>query len=165
VRAHMRMDYPVPRAHPNNRGYGHIDYDLDAPLNDRSLGGPFPCKHQKPGPMTTTLHAGRPVLTRFGRGNPHKGGHCQFALSYDNGRHWVVLRTVVAVCFAGHSPYTIRVPIPKGARNGRALFAWTWIAAEGQREYYMNCADVRITGGEDHGTVTGPELLVAQLPG
>ncbi|KAI9592003.1 hypothetical protein BDF19DRAFT_452846 [Syncephalis fuscata] len=47
----------------------------------------------------------------------------------------------------------MRVPIPKGARNGR------------EREYYMNCADVLVRDGENRGSVTGPELLVAQLPG
>jgi hypothetical protein len=40
-----------------------------------------------------------------------------------------------------------------------------WIATEEQREYYMNYADVRISGGEDRRVLTGLELLVAQLPG
>ncbi|RKP10481.1 putative endoglucanase precursor, partial [Thamnocephalis sphaerospora] len=162
---HMRMDEPVPRGHPKNYGYRGVDYDLNAPLNDPSLGGSYPCKHQRLGPVTAVFKAGGYINTRFGRGNPHKGGHCQFALSYDNGRNWVVLRTVVATCFLGHPPYMYRVRVPKGARNGRAVFAWTWVSAEGKREFYMNCADIRIRGGSNRGALTGPELLVTQLPG
>jgi len=34
--------------------------------------------------------------------------------------------------------------VPSSAPSGQALFAWTWQNYEGNREYYMNCALVRI---------------------
>jgi len=56
------------------------------------------------------------------------------------------------------------VPVPSSAPNGEAIFAWTWINAVGNREYYMNCADVIVTGGTSPSSVTGPKLFVANLP-
>jgi len=56
------------------------------------------------------------------------------------------------------------VPVPASAPNGEAIFAWTWINAVGNREYYMNCADVIITGGTTPALVSGPRLFVANLP-
>jgi hypothetical protein len=56
--------------------------------------------------------------------------------------------------------------IPNDVANGDALFAWTWFNYEGNREMYMNCADVTVTGGQ--GTVDSfesayPEIFVANV--
>ncbi|AEO70619.1 uncharacterized protein THITE_2029285, partial [Thermothielavioides terrestris NRRL 8126] len=50
------------------------------------------------------------------------------------------------------------VPIPKFLKNGPATFAWTWFNKLGNKEMYMNCAPINITGG------TGDEKLIAELP-
>ncbi|KAF1811472.1 hypothetical protein P152DRAFT_380896, partial [Eremomyces bilateralis CBS 781.70] len=39
--------------------------------------------------------------------------------------------------------------IPPGVKNGDAIFAWTKFKNLGEREMYMNCAAVTITGGQD----------------
>ncbi|KAJ4297357.1 hypothetical protein N0V88_004275 [Collariella sp. IMI 366227] len=50
------------------------------------------------------------------------------------------------------------VPIPKFLKNGPATFAWTWFNKLGNREMYMNCAPINITGG------TGDEKEIEDLP-
>ncbi|KAK5658120.1 hypothetical protein OQA88_2676 [Cercophora sp. LCS_1] len=59
------------------------------------------------------------------------------------------------------------VPIPKGIPNGNATFAWTWFNKIGNREVYMNCAPVAITGGSDDGAFFEalPEMFVANVAG
>lgn len=46
----------------------------------------------------------------------------------------------------------------------RCTFAWTWINAVGNREFYMNCADIKITGGNGSG-IKGESLYLVNLPG
>lgn len=60
------------------------------------------------------------------------------------------------------------VPVPRGVPNGNATFAWTWFNKIGNREMYMNCAPVAISGGSDGDTAfldALPPLFVANLPG
>lgn len=55
--------------------------------------------------------------------------------------------------------------IPKGLKNGQATLAWTWFNNVGNREMYMNCAAIDITGGsdDDSGMSAFPNLFVANL--
>ncbi|KAI9593238.1 hypothetical protein BDF19DRAFT_467374 [Syncephalis fuscata] len=154
VAGHMKLYSPIPRGDPRNKGYGVSSTRLDAPLNGRKNPGKFPCRYQR-----------KNFTVEFMQGSPHFGGHCQFAMSYDNGKTWVVLRTIMSMCFEGKAPYRYSIALPKGARNGRVLFGWTFINAGGNLEYYMNCADAEISGGRDDGSLRGPELLVARLRG
>ncbi|KAK4221505.1 hypothetical protein QBC38DRAFT_491919, partial [Podospora fimiseda] len=59
------------------------------------------------------------------------------------------------------------VPIPKDLPNGNATFAWTWYNKIGNRELYMNCAPVSISGGASDTTFYNslPEIFVANVPG
>ncbi|KAK4149491.1 hypothetical protein C8A00DRAFT_37919 [Chaetomidium leptoderma] len=59
------------------------------------------------------------------------------------------------------------VPIPKALPNGNATFAWTWFNKIGDREVYMNCAPVSITGGADEkGFFEAlPQMFLANVPG
>lgn len=59
------------------------------------------------------------------------------------------------------------IPIPKGVPNGNATFAWTWFNKIGNRELYMNCAPVTISGGSDDTAFFNslPQLFVANIPG
>ncbi|KAL2255676.1 hypothetical protein VTK26DRAFT_2903 [Humicola hyalothermophila] len=50
------------------------------------------------------------------------------------------------------------IPIPKFLKNGPATFAWTWFNKIGNREMYMNCAPITITGG------TGDQAQIDELP-
>ncbi|KAG9520872.1 hypothetical protein KCU93_g7592, partial [Aureobasidium melanogenum] len=56
--------------------------------------------------------------------------------------------------------------IPEGMKNGNATLAWTWFNKIGNREMYMNCAPISITGGSDDDTFFNslPELYVANIP-
>ncbi|KAI9596064.1 hypothetical protein BDF19DRAFT_439511 [Syncephalis fuscata] len=167
VAGHMRLFAPIPRgdARIQKQYFGIADYDLNAPLNDHRFLGKFPCRHQRKGPVMAKYTAGKSFPVMFKTGNSHRGGHCQFAISYDNGQNWVVLKTIIDLCFLDKAPWVYNIPLPKGAKNGEAIFAWTWMNAEGNREYYMNCVDIEINGGSNTGSLTGPELFVGQLPG
>lgn len=57
--------------------------------------------------------------------------------------------------------------LPKGMKNGNATLAWTWFNKIGNREMYMNCAPISISGGSDDTTVYDalPEMFVANFPG
>ena len=59
------------------------------------------------------------------------------------------------------------VPIPKGLPSGNATFVWTWFNKIGNREVYMNCAPVSISGGAgDQGFFQGlPDIFMANVPG
>lgn len=57
------------------------------------------------------------------------------------------------------------VKIPANAPGSEScIFAWSWINAIGNREYYMNCADIKITGGAGS-SITGAGLLLANIGG
>ncbi|KAK4451349.1 hypothetical protein QBC34DRAFT_458189 [Podospora aff. communis PSN243] len=58
------------------------------------------------------------------------------------------------------------VPLPKFLKNGPATFAWTWFNKVGNREMYMTCAPVTITGGtaDEHEIQNLPDIFVANVP-
>lgn len=54
--------------------------------------------------------------------------------------------------------------VPKGVKNGQATLAWTWYNNVGNREIYMNCAAVDITGGSDDATMDDfPNMWTANM--
>ena len=55
-------------------------------------------------------------------------------------------------------PYKYDFTIPKEMPEGEYVFAWTWFNKVGNREMYMNCASVEVTGG------TGDEGFMSTLP-
>ncbi|KAI9593224.1 hypothetical protein BDF19DRAFT_448948 [Syncephalis fuscata] len=156
VTAHMQMYSPIPRGDIRNKEYKVPSHKIDAPLNGRKNPGKYPCRYQEKGPITGQYTAGKNFTVEFMQGSPHMGGHCQFGVSYDNGQTWVVLRTITTMCFEGKAPYQYTVPLPKGARNGRALLGWAYLNAGGNAEFYMNCADIEISGGKVDGST--PQL-------
>ncbi|KAG5459138.1 MAG: hypothetical protein BJ554DRAFT_497, partial [Olpidium bornovanus] len=163
--AHMEMKSPPPRRSKFNphEDYTTIDYSNTAPL--AADGSNFPCKGYPPKGNVATLRAGGEVRVELTGGAPHGGGHCQFAVSYDGGRSFGVLKTLVRNCMAGGEGLTPAVALPADLPAcSSCVFAWTWINAIGNREFYMNCADVEIqsAGGRP---VTLPALTVANLPG
>ncbi|KAJ2451693.1 hypothetical protein GGF42_004203, partial [Coemansia sp. RSA 2424] len=54
--------------------------------------------------------------------------------------------------------YLIRLPETLPGAN-HAVFAWTWINASGNREFYMNCVDIKIRGKP--GSFIGRAMTVA----
>ncbi|KNE61448.1 hypothetical protein AMAG_06273 [Allomyces macrogynus ATCC 38327] len=161
VNGHMMMTNPAPRSSKTNPGPNNfIDYSYTAPL------GTFPCKGYAPQASVKTVQAGSSLAVTVSGGATHGGGHCFFSLSYD-GQTFVTLESIIRTCLAGPAgDFSFSVPIPSSAPAGKATFAWSWINAIGNREYYMNCADITIenpAGGG--GALAGPKLFVANLPG
>ncbi|RKP12818.1 hypothetical protein BJ684DRAFT_935, partial [Piptocephalis cylindrospora] len=99
--AHMAMTEPPCRGHPGTPGYtealGNVNYDADGPLNSRdpAVRRPYPCQGYKKGRIQRHYQAGASVSTRFTGTDNHQGGHCQFALSYDEGKVFVVIHTII----------------------------------------------------------------------
>jgi hypothetical protein len=166
VSGHMEMKYPAPRLsqYAGIWDYTQIDYDMNAPLN---MKGNLLCQGKPAMTTTATLAAGSTITVQIVGSAPHAGGHCQFALSYDNGATWVVIKDYLRTCPL-EGTYAVTIPSTAPASN-KAVFAWTWVNAEGNREYYMNCADVVITNSNaayaTAGSVTGKQLLIANQPG
>ncbi|KAI8050361.1 putative endoglucanase precursor, partial [Syncephalis plumigaleata] len=156
---HMSMENPPARGAWGNKGYP-VDYNLESPLNFAQFPGDLPCRHKDRGPIVATYNAGQMIDVSFKKINTHMGGHCQFGLSYDN-KNFVVLKTVFERCFL--DGLSFKVPLPSGAPAGNAVLSWSWVNAEGNREYYMNCADVKINGPAN-GSVTGQRVVVANMP-
>ncbi|KAL1924187.1 uncharacterized protein VTP21DRAFT_7222 [Calcarisporiella thermophila] len=159
--AHMEMAFPPPRRSKYSEYYrknGNIDYNMNSPLNPSQW--PYPCRGFPVGPAEFTFKAGSSLKVQLAGSATHGGGHCQFALQYDNGQ-FVVFHTIFDECPLSKN-YT--VTIPSTAPNGKAAFVWTWVNAIGNREYYMNCADVNIDGPAQS-CMDGLEQVVLNYPG
>ncbi|KAG0245334.1 hypothetical protein B0O80DRAFT_492743 [Mortierella sp. GBAus27b] len=164
--AHSSLYYPCARGStlnkekcPNNGG---SDYDIRTPIGTHDSKN-FPlCKNAGPSQITV-LKAGENITTRYDIGANHGGGHCQWAISYDQ-KNWVVIQTQVRSCLQGStagSQHPIGVVIPKNAPNGKATLMWLWNNAIGNRELYSNCADIEIQGGAEGGSLNGAPPVIA----
>ncbi|KAF9909555.1 hypothetical protein EC991_008380 [Linnemannia zychae] len=141
-----------------------IDYNVNGPISSGGINTEPLCKHSVPYSRRTIYKAGDSIATEYNIGSAHGGGHCQWALSYDREKTWVVIQTELRTCLqgaaTGQSGVKIPVMIPKDAPSGDVTFMWLWVNAIGIRELYSNCADIRIEG-RNGGTVTGVEPLLA----
>ncbi|KAK5174939.1 uncharacterized protein LTR77_000075 [Saxophila tyrrhenica] len=141
----MEMSYPYPirsKFNPQN-SYTDIDYDMTSPLD--SDGSNFPCKgYQNDASIQSTARyaAGSTYEMTLAGSATHMGGSCQISLSYDQGATFHVIKSMIGGC-ALTSSYNFT--IPSYASAGSALLAWTWQNFEGNREFYMNCAEVDIS--------------------
>ncbi|KAI0233676.1 hypothetical protein L0F63_002243 [Massospora cicadina] len=157
----MALTTPAPRRSKYHPGYSgkNIDYDLTSPLGGKRK---FPCRGEPAGPIYKTYKAGSNIDVHIAGSAKHEGGHCQFSMSYDE-VEFVALKTVMGDCIITSVDY--KVQIPKDAPNGNVTFAWTWFNKMGNREMYMNCVDINITGGCDDGFIRGKKMVVANWPG
>ena len=141
---HMEMSWPYPirsKYNPAN-SYETIDYSMTSPLN--ADGSNFPCKgyqNDRPIQSTITYMTGSTYNMTLAGSATHGGGSCQLSLSYDNGATFRVIKSMIGGC---PLTSTYDFTIPTYAPPGTALFAWTWQNFEGNREFYMNCAEVNI---------------------
>ncbi|KAJ2403324.1 hypothetical protein GGI23_000029 [Coemansia sp. RSA 2559] len=173
---HMDIIYPCPRyssqcaTTPTLPSGESVDYNMNAPIGSNgNILAPL-CKHATPWPsVTDTWTAGQSVTVQFASGGAtHGGGDCEFSISYDNGSTFVVLHQELRYCFYTASPasggtdsvrsYTFDLPSNLPGTD-HAVFAWTWVNAVGNREFYMNCGDVAIKGSA--GSYTGKEVTIA----
>ncbi|KAF9193804.1 hypothetical protein BGZ51_002127 [Haplosporangium sp. Z 767] len=167
--AHVGLKKPCPRygafkgcpAPPKGQA---IDYDINSPVGTYDRIDQPLCKHTVPGTKRAVYKAGQTIKTEYSVGAAHGGGHCQWALSYDKGKTWVVIKTVIRDCLRNvknGAPYSVNVKIPSNAPSGNnVIFQWIWNNAIGNRELYSNCADINIKG-KNGGKLTGVAPLIA----
>ena len=147
VTCHMEMSWPYPLRSKYNplNSYTDIDYSMTDPLN--ADGSNFPCKgyqNEQPSMPVVTYATGSTYNMSLAGTATHGGGSCQLSLSYDNGATFQVIKSIIGGC-----PLTTAYDftVPSDAPAGEALLVWTWQNLIGNREYYMNCAEVRIISG------------------
>jgi len=150
TQAHMQLLSPPPYRAKNNPNAGsNIDYSMTAPLSGPAQ---FPCKGYQSdfgtpaGASVATWAAGSAEKFSVTGGATHGGGSCQAALSYDKGATFTVITSFVGSCPLSDGA-EFDFTVPSDAPAGDAIFAWLWYNKIGNREIYMNCATVTISGG------------------
>lgn len=151
--AHIQMSDPLPIRSPLNTNSSIKDYSYTSPLS--ATGSDYPCKGYARDPFDSVAEytAGQEYAITLAGTATHGGGSCQVSLSYDMGETFRVIHSIL-----GHCPeplhYSFR--IPEDAPYGPALLVWTWFNKIGNREMYMNCAQVTIQSPKtDVGTLQG----------
>ena len=149
---HMIMATPPPYGTPDN-----------SPLN--ADGSNFPCKatSNSAGPVTNMAVGASQKLSFLGE-SVHGGGSCQISLTTDTpatkSSTWMVIHSIEGGCPARNQagnigadnsasapdPDTYDFSIPAGIAPGAYTLAWTWFNKVGNREMYMNCASIKVTG-------------------
>ncbi|KKY24868.1 putative dna-directed rna polymerase [Diplodia seriata] len=171
--AHMILSSPVP--------YG-LDSLTNSPLDNS--GSDFPCK-QRSGVYDISemnnMKVGESQTLSFKGGATHGGGSCQVSVTLDakptKDSQWKVIHSIIGGCptseagnLSGDSSYDgatkFNYTVPEGMPNGEYTLAWTWFNKIGNREMYMNCAPITVSGGADNNDVYDklPDMFVANLP-
>ncbi|GFF24358.1 hypothetical protein IFM58399_00638.1, partial [Aspergillus lentulus] len=144
VSGHMQMSKPYPIRSPLNPDADDKDYSYTNPLS--TDGSDYPCKGYANDPFESVADytAGQTYELELQGSATHGGGSCQIALSYDKGKTFKVIHSMLGGC-----PLTSKYEfqIPSDAPSGEALLAWSWFNKIGNREMYMNCAMVTVKGG------------------
>jgi hypothetical protein len=165
--AHMILKSPVPYGNPNN-----------SPLE--ATGSDFPCKAV---PYTVNTmnewSVGSEQTLSFTGTAVHGGGSCQISVTTDKEptkeSKWKVIYSIEGGCpveAAGNldqnGPSTnnaFKYTVPAELPNGVMTMAWTWFNKIGNREMYMNCAPITVSGGSDDtaGFDALPDMAVANI--
>ena len=164
AQAHMIMESPTPFMN------GTITKD---PIDD--LGDNFPCKFDgtygrdnTTPPTVMAIGVNQTLSWRSDNTAIHGGGSCQISLTADanptKNTTWMVIHSIIGGCplnapgnlEAGETLRTFQYSIPEGILPGDYVLAWTWTNRVGNREMYMNCAPVTVTGGDKRKCYQGP---------
>ncbi|KAJ2692933.1 hypothetical protein H4218_006228 [Coemansia sp. IMI 209128] len=173
--AHMALISPCPRYNARGLNCPEIpegeepDWTLIKPIGKAGEAYNPLCKHTTPTKTPSAVWApGQTIKVQFQGMASHSGGHGEFSISYDNAKTFVVVHQELKYMFVdgpsllSNKPtrleYSIALPETLPGAN-HAVFAWTWVNASGNREFYMNCADVKISGKP--GSFTGRKMTVA----
>lgn len=165
--AHIFMNDPPSRRNKYSKEYteqGNVDYNIMAPLYHDGSTFPFPCKGFPKGPSTKTI-TGNKVDIKLEGTAVHGGGHCQFGVTYDDST-FVVLKTVTDNCLISGMNYNF--DLPSNIPSGDITVFWTWVNRIGNREYYMECADITVNNPNGNTLpveIKGKELLVVNILG
>ncbi|RYP25894.1 hypothetical protein DL768_011658 [Monosporascus sp. mg162] len=175
--AHMLMKNPVPFPSQDLAGNGPLAAD----------GSNFPCKYTGPdtyanGEANVYPQGSKQKLQTIGQA-VHGGGSCQISITYDTAPTkdsvWKVIHSIEGGCparnaagNAGDNAYAVapdeyEFTVPDNIPTGKGVIAWTWINRIGNREYYMNCGAVEITGnGGDQAAYDAlPDMTVLNIMG
>ncbi|KAL2022420.1 hypothetical protein VTK56DRAFT_5487 [Thermocarpiscus australiensis] len=177
--AHMKLRIPAPFTTPEG---------TSSPLDPS--GSNFPCQIQ-PGVQfqgtPTPMEKGSKQKMGFTGQAVHGGGSCQVSITYDKSptkqSSWKVIHSIQGGCparnVAGNAGNDANAPdpdeyeftIPQDIPSGDATLAWTWVNKIGNREFYMMCAPVTITGGGNGGgngstsaLTSLPDMFIANIP-
>jgi len=165
--AHMILAEPVPFGNPNN-----------SPL--ATSGSDFPCKSV---PYTIkTMNAwpvGSTQKLAFTGTAVHGGGSCQVSITTDKeptkASKWKVVHSFEGGCPSAvknnlaeggpNSDTTFPFQVPSELPNGQLTMAWTWFNKQGNREFYMNCAPVTVSGGASDTSAFDslPDMAIANI--
>ncbi|KAH8733629.1 hypothetical protein BGZ61DRAFT_383918 [Ilyonectria robusta] len=172
--AHMMISNPVP--------YGKSNLN-NSPLD--ASGSDFPCKqrdgvYDAQGASNVYAQGSTQKLSFVGTA-VHGGGSCQISvttdLAPDANSVWKVIKSIEGGCpaqgEAGNigddanavDPYTYDFTVPKELVSGNYTLAWTWFNKVGNREMYMNCAPLTVTGSggsADH-LSSLPDMFTANI--
>lgn len=145
------------------RPYGQATLD-NSPL--RTDGSDFPCKMRpdafqyNKGEVNETPLGSKQQLSFVGSA-VHGGGSCQLSVTYDypprGSSTFKVILSIEGGCPAqvpgnlppdprGTGASTFKYTIPADLPVGPATLVWTWFNRVGNREMYMNCAPILISG-------------------
>ncbi|KAI5369640.1 hypothetical protein Slin15195_G005150 [Septoria linicola] len=164
--AHMTLKTPVP--------YGQSTLDTSPLKPDKSN---YPCKLRE-GVYDITqqniIPVGVPQELSFSGSASHGGGTCQLSISLDKEPTASSVFKLIQV-FEGGCPTagagndgsdTFSFTVPKGFPNGDFALAWVWYNRIGNREVYMNCAPITVTGGADNNDLFDslPNQYMINLP-
>ncbi|OLN84957.1 hypothetical protein CCHL11_04054 [Colletotrichum chlorophyti] len=172
--AHMKMSSPMP--------YGASTLN-NGPLD--ASGSDFPCKqragvYDAEGASNVYAQGAGGQLAFIGSA-VHGGGSCQVSITYDakpdKNSVWKVIKSIEGGCPAKNAAgnlgdnanqvnqdkYDFQIPDDMPAGNG--TIAWTWFNKVGNREMYMNCGPVTITGSEGSQEAYNalPDMFVANI--
>ncbi|TDZ35729.1 Glucokinase [Colletotrichum spinosum] len=170
--AHMVMTDPAPlRSKTNpNTSPGSADYSYSSPLS--AGGSDYPCKGylgllgtSEAAPVAE-WNAGGKYSVSISSGASHGGGSCQISLSFDGGKTFKVIHSYVGGCpteGGGDLGFTLPADTPS---SDEAVLAWSWFNKVGNREMYMNCAVIKVSGGSGGGDFDSrPDIFRANTNG
>ncbi|KAL8953331.1 MAG: hypothetical protein Q9222_000793 [Ikaeria aurantiellina] len=169
------MESPVP--------YGADHINSNPLLAD---GSDFPCKQRDNVYKLikqNVMPVGQNQTLSFRGQATHGGGTCQVSLTTDKqptkNSVWKVINTIEGGCPStnpgnigddptGYGASKFEFAIPQQIPSGDYTLAWTWFNKIGNREMYMNCAPITVTGGSKkhkhkhrrHGSATQAAALV-----
>ena len=180
VSGHMRLADPIPF------GVGIVNNSPLAPAD-------YPCKRNYQVTEMNQWDAGETRNISFRGVAVHGGGSCQFSITTDTepteASQWKVIHSVVGGCPAnvpGNIPYQphdgkdgsdevladrFPVTMPNSIPDGQYTFAWTWFNKVGNREFYMDCAPIKVGSGGNAKRSSAaaalgalPDMFIANLP-
>jgi hypothetical protein len=168
--AHIKLTSPVPFAGANN-----------SPLE--ADGSNFPCKavaYNADG-IDNTFAQGSTQQLSFKGTAVHGGGSCQVSVTTDlnptKDSVWKVIKSIEGGCPAQDTPgnmgndaeadvpYKYGFDIPEDLAAGQYVLAWSWFNKVGNREMYMECAPITVTGSASDSSFfnTLPDMFVANV--